>query len=243
MYLDLFYADQVEKTGMPILRFYTWRPYCLSIGHHQKLADVDVQLVKKSGFDLVRRPTGGSAIFHSEELTYAFIVPLDRLSHHEIYHLFHRFLAQALKNCGYPVELSYDVKAGSYLNQSSETFACFNRSAQSEIQYAGKKVVGSAQKLLKSAVLQHGSIMLGSEHERIIDFLRIDERQKQEQRKVLQEKSITLNQILPGALSKPKLIDALLNVFEQVSTGRFYYKYSTADELNQAMQFKDLVAV
>ena len=139
--------------------------------------------------------------------------------------------------------MSNDEKMDSYLNQSSETFACFNRSARSEIQYSGKKVVGSAQKLFKGAILQHGSIMLGREHEQIVDFLKTDDWKKREQMEILQTKSISLNQISKRTVSTLKLIDELITVFEKVSNVRFYYKYPTVDEIKQAMQFKDLVVI
>ena len=61
MCLDLYYAEQVAKTGVPVLRFYSWQPYCLSLGHHQRLTDVNVQRVKDCSYNIVRRPTGGSA--------------------------------------------------------------------------------------------------------------------------------------------------------------------------------------
>ena len=58
MALDLMFSGLVEKTTVPVLRFYGWKPYCLSLGYHQKTDDIDLKKLKKNGYDVVRRPTG-----------------------------------------------------------------------------------------------------------------------------------------------------------------------------------------
>jgi len=101
MCIDLYLAQIVEASQIPILRFYSWVPYCLSLGHNQSSLDVNFDSIKSARIDVVKRPTGGSAILHAEELTYSFIIPKKNISHHSSYTFFHIILAKALKNLGY----------------------------------------------------------------------------------------------------------------------------------------------
>jgi lipoyl(octanoyl) transferase len=244
MALDLMFSDQVEKTSVPILRFYGWKPYCLSLGYHQKSDDIDLDRLKKSGYDIVRRPTGGSAIFHSEELTYSFIIPKNNLSHHSLYEIFHSALGKALNQLGYNVTLSSQGNPDSYLNQGNNTFACFNRAAKSELKYEKKKLVGSAQKLFSSTILQHGSIMIGKKHEEIVSFLKADIEEKNRQKMYLKEHAITLSEIREGKISIFSITDRLLeNLSALLLVNNIFYKYTENDELKLSEAFYDKVIV
>lgn len=64
-----------EGKAPPTLRFYGWEPPCLSIGYSQSMGEVDVDRCRKAGIGLVRRPTGGRAILHADELTYSVVAP------------------------------------------------------------------------------------------------------------------------------------------------------------------------
>ena len=66
-----------EGRSQPTLRFYAWSPPCLSLGRSQPLADVDLAACRAAGVDIVRRPTGGRAILHTDELTYSVALPQD----------------------------------------------------------------------------------------------------------------------------------------------------------------------
>jgi len=244
MALDLLFSSQITETNIPILRFYGWKPYCLSLGYHQKLDDIDLLKLKTDGFDVVRRPTGGSAIFHSEELTYSFIIPKTDYSHHNLYEMFHFALGKALNMLGYDVTLSSDKNPGSYLNQGNDTFACFNRAAKSEVKYQQKKLVGSAQKVFKNAILQHGSIIIGKKHQEIVSFLKVDSAEKENQEAYLQNHAISLSEIKKGKISMfvlaDKLIDSL-SIYEKINN--IFYKYTDINELKLAHSFYDKVAV
>ncbi|MEJ2542893.1 MAG: hypothetical protein P8Y99_02380 [Calditrichaceae bacterium] len=71
MAIDYYFSEQMNKINEPVLRFYGWNPFCLSLGKHQDLNSVNLGKIISDGYDIVRRPTGGSAIFHSDELTYS----------------------------------------------------------------------------------------------------------------------------------------------------------------------------
>jgi len=140
-----------------ILRFYTWEVPTLSLGKHQDTDDVDFEYLKRNGFDIVRRPSGGRAVLHWDELTYSVIVPknheLARLSVLELYNVISKLLVDGLRSLGYPVVWSEGKK-------KPVSHVCFQVPSTYEITLDGVKVVGSAQTRTQDYILQHGSIVL-----------------------------------------------------------------------------------
>ncbi len=166
-------ACALQPTVPPLLRLYAWHPWAISLGIHQSDSIVDTERCRMHGIAVVRRPTGGRAVLHAEEVTYAVIVRLSAgRSHHLIYRLIHERIAAALKRLiGYTVDLAPSHTDFRPLWQRPFAAACFSSSARWEISYAGRKLVGSAQRLLNGVVLQHGSILLGPAHVLIADLL------------------------------------------------------------------------
>ena len=155
----------------PTLRFFAWAPPTVSLGYGQPLAgDVDLAACAALGVGLVRRPTGGSAIYHdgpARELTYSVVataadlgVGADLL---ETYHWIGEGLLAGLRALGAPVEM--------VPLQPSDPAAmpafCFARTGSFELEVDGRKLVGSAQRRQGAAFLQHGAIMLGAEPGRL----------------------------------------------------------------------------
>jgi lipoyl(octanoyl) transferase len=139
------------------LRLYRWSPHCLSFGRHEPaLRRYDRPKIAALGLDTVRRPTGGRAVWHAEELTYALAVPADahgglRQAYEEI----HRMLLAALGMLGVRGEM-----APARRTAGLDAGACFASPAGGEIVIGGRKVVGSAQLREGAGLLQHGSILL-----------------------------------------------------------------------------------
>ncbi len=211
MAIDRYLVDWAVEQQMPVLRFYGWQPFCLSLGRHQHAGDVDITVLTREGYELVRRPTGGSAIFHSEELTYSFILPRQaQMDHHGLYEWLHAHLTTALREEGYAVALSNRPVNENYLKGGADAFACFNRKAKSEIHHQGRKVVGSAQKIYRQAILQHGSVMINETHRSIPFFLKLSDEQKREQQRLLMENSVALTTIRTGEVRPEAIGDALL---------------------------------
>ena len=239
MALDYSLARSASQNDPPVLRFYGWQPYCLSLGYHQDQTLVDFEQVQAKGYDVVRRPTGGSAIFHSEELTYALILPRADINHHDIYRFFHLLLARALNTLGYDVELNYEDDDENYLKQGRKRFACFNRPAFAEIKFKGKKVVGSAQKLYQNALLQHGSVLIGPKQNEIVQFLKLDHEAKEKYKKNLRESSVALREIHKKNISPNQIADALLSQFKTSLPLNIYYEDLTDFDLGHAQKFVD----
>jgi len=85
MSFDLYLAEMAAD-GRCFLRFYRWNPYCISLGATQKIEEINQELAKKDNIDIARRPTGGRAILHAEEVTYSIVLPANSgISAKELY--------------------------------------------------------------------------------------------------------------------------------------------------------------
>ncbi|MEX2143545.1 MAG: biotin/lipoate A/B protein ligase family protein [Anaerolineales bacterium] len=167
----------VEGTSPPTLRFYDWDPACLSLGFAQRFDDVDEEARAARGWDVVRRPTGGRAILHTDELTYSVIGPNNepRLVGGvlESYKRLSDALMQALKLLGLPVEqqpMHVGIAEGNGAGEEDNP-VCFEVPSDYEITMHGKKIIGSAQARRKGGVLQHGSLPLVGDIARITEIL------------------------------------------------------------------------
>ncbi len=155
----------------PTLRFYAWTPPCLSLGVAQRCAEADTRRLAERGWDLVRRPTGGKAILHTDELTYSVALPrahpLAAGSVVDSYRRLSRGLMAGLQALG--LYVNADRLTGPTAGMTGPV--CFERPSHYEITVGGRKLVGSAQVRKRGGVLQHGTLPLGGDLRRICDGL------------------------------------------------------------------------
>lgn len=165
MALDDALLHDAAASGRAFLRLYRWSPPCLSFGRHEPARTrYDRAAIERRGWDLVRRPTGGRAVWHDDEVTYAVAAPIAAFgSLPASYRAIHERLAAALRALGVPAELA--PRNGRPLGLSAG--ACFAAPVGGEVTVHGRKIVGSAQVRMESAFLQHGSILLGGTQEGI----------------------------------------------------------------------------
>jgi len=156
---------------LPTLRLYAWEPACLSLGHAQPFADVDMDRLQTYGWEVVRRMTGGRAILHTDELTYSVTGPADepRLAG-SILESYNR-LAGALLAAVQDLRLPVEMKEGKADSSGQTNPVCFEVPSTYEITVDGKKLIGSAQARRKDGVLQHGSLPLTGDLTRICQAL------------------------------------------------------------------------
>jgi lipoate-protein ligase A len=173
MAVDESILEHIQRgESQPTLRLYSWNPPCLSLGHAQSFADVDMERVKANGWEVVRRMTGGRAILHTDELTYSVTgsteEPVLAGGILESYNRLAQALMYAVRELGLPVEMKEhaDQPATKSLNP-----VCFEVPATYEITVNGKKLIGSAQARKKEGVLQHGSLPLTGDLTRICQAL------------------------------------------------------------------------
>lgn len=142
-------------TDEAVVRLYGWSRPTVSFGKNEPAAPV-----AGGEPDYVRRPTGGRAVLHDDELTYCVAAPLDAFGGlREAYAGINEALAGALRSLGAGV----DVAEGDQTPRSLDAGACFRTPARGELVRGGRKLVGSAQARLEGALLQHGSILLGGD--------------------------------------------------------------------------------
>jgi lipoate-protein ligase A len=234
MAIDFYLATLGQPTSEPIIRFYGWNPYCISIGCHQYSNLVKLEKLRSDGYDLVKRPTGGRAIFHAEELTYSIIIPRSMIHHRDLYSFIHHTFSSALNSLGFPVVLKTDIDRFPTLSQRPDDFPCFTKSAQTEVQFQGKKVIGSAQKLYKQAILQHGSLLIGNFHQKLPHYLDISESDKSILDAELNLKTTCLNQIKNNKISPEKIMTTIVNELELAYNISVYSLDITDAELHNA---------
>jgi len=175
---DIALAEQLIQSSSErlLIRFYMWEPWCISLGANQSEDDIDQERACTDGIELVRRPTGGRAILHARELTYALALRLqDGLSHAHVYRFWHEWLCRALSRILGTTELVYARSQPDFplLFQRAPTrWLCFASSARYELHWRGRKLLGSAQRLYGDVLLQHGSLLVGQGHERLPYYLR-----------------------------------------------------------------------
>ncbi len=227
-----------STSSEPILRVYRWQPFTISIGHNQNINEINLNKCKNEGVGIVRRPTGGRAIFHAHEVTYCVIIPKDSILYqkntHEIYSHISSALVDGLHNLGMPVKLDRQENTDPDFSKHNQRFACFATTARYEIHYKTKKLVGSAQRRYENAVLQHGSIILGIGHLQLFNYLSDKGNGKlQKSQQQLQEKTVCIDTILKRNVSYEEVVQNLKTGFEKYFGIHFLCNPLTSEELSK----------
>ncbi|MFZ5875549.1 MAG: lipoate--protein ligase family protein [Nitrospirota bacterium] len=165
MAVDEALADACRRGHIgPTLRVYGWDRPSISLGYFQRPeAVVDLERCRAAGVPVVKRTTGGRAVYHHREVTYSLVAPTPHPKFPSTirgaYEVVARALASGLTDFGLRVDLH--PRDPERLRRGTKTPLCFDSTSRSELTLHGKKVVGSAQRRWPTAFLQHGSILLG----------------------------------------------------------------------------------
>ncbi len=250
--LDLHLAGNTP----PTLRFYGWTPPAVSFGYGQRVSAATIERIKKAGYDVVRRPTGGRAVLHEGELTYCFIAssrvdpgdlldsngqnsgqasdetmagspaesPFEPILDKSVARAYRQIcdaLARGLAALGAEASLGKG-EGGSYKNYDD----CFQATTQADLQYQGKKIVGSAQLRRRHGVLQHGSIMLNQPQDQMAELLGLESNQAEENG---QQRHFNLRDILADEVDRTAIEEAIGMGFTRAFDCRFAV-YDIKDE-------------
>lgn len=212
---DLQLLQQMRPADVPVLRLYTWVPPAISIGHGQRYEWIDLEACRRDGIDVVQRPTGGRAILHAAELTYAIAAPLTHpLFGHDLrstHCILAECLAAGLRDLGVATTLSRPER-DAYGEKSRQP--CFVSTGRAELLAQGRKLVGSAQRRTANAFLQHGSLLLGTEHAELAGYLRLGtDTDRDAARTALLRSTITLEELLGQRPDFDSVASALVRGF------------------------------
>lgn len=231
--------SQSQPGSLPVLRLYAWQPACLSLGYAQPYQDADLENLEANGWHIVRRPTGGRAILHTDELTYSVIAPEDepRLAGGvlESYQRLAAALLLALEKLGIAAQSKENAtpiqpQPPHSQNETRINPVCFEAPSNYEIIAGGKKLIGSAQARKKEGVLQHGSLPLHGDLARIVQALRFaSESERQQAAQRLLQRATTVEFLVQRQVSWQEAAQAFCDGFSSA--------------LNIQLQASDLSAV
>jgi lipoyl(octanoyl) transferase len=160
----------------PTIRFYQWSPPAISFGYSQIVEnEVDLDMLRGAGIDVVRRITGGRAVLHADEVTYSVICaesdPMAAGGITATYTRISEGLVEGIRSLGVDAVLARTSDPTVPLRDRQATVPCFGSTTRAEITVGGRKLVGSAQHRMRGLMIQHGSILVGPEHLRLTEFL------------------------------------------------------------------------
>lgn len=208
----------------PTLRFYTWDPPAVSLGYAQDPeAEIDPDACRRLGVAWVRRPSGGRAVLHGRDLTYSVAAPAAVLPGGvlDVYRRLAAGLAAGLRDLGVPAEpvaraAPAEGPRRRGVRRRGDPSPCFVSPSWWEIAAGGRKLVGSAQARRRGAVLQHGSIPLEDDSERLAAVLRLEgEAARRRVREALRRTSVSLAEIVGAVPEVERLVEALAAGFSR----------------------------
>jgi len=228
--------SSIQKKVLPTLRLFAWHPYTLSLGHAQPVSNINLMRLNSKGWGLVRRPTGGKAILHADEMTYSVCAPNDNLLVRgnviESYRRLSQGLLQGLAILG----IAADSKPKNE-NERGLTAnpVCFQYPSDYEITFNNKKLIGSAQARKKNGVLQHGSIPLFGDISRITQVLNYkNEREELLSRDLLITRATTIFEILKRKINWFEMAEAITLGFSKALNIQFIEDRLTRQELERS---------
>jgi lipoate-protein ligase A len=235
MAVDEALLGSVSKNlSLPCLRLYTWEPPCLSIGYAQPATDIDKERLSRFGWEWVRRPTGGRAILHTDELTYSVIAPATeprvKGSVLESYQRLSQALLAALNALNIPAMANPHTPSSQL-----KAPVCFEVPSNYEIVVHGKKLLGSAQARRLQGVLQHGTFPLWGDLTRITQVLIYsDDQQRKDAADRLLQHATTAQEVLGYKLDLPKVMQAFVDGFQSALNITFVQSDLTQQEKSEA---------
>ncbi len=242
MDLDMRLVNRCKDEDTAFLRFYRWKPFAISLGYNQnRLAaeiNIDSTKCKAEGIDIITRPTGGRAVLHSEELTYSVIFR----SHKQIRELYKDIslaILNGLKTLDPKLSLLSFTKETPDLLKLIRTGMynlCFNSAVKYEINHKGKKLVGSAQRKFGEIVLQHGSILIGTHHKNIINYLNITGEERVKMMQEIDNKTECINNITGRKVDYTDVSEAVFNGFRDTFDLNFYSINRVAEFIEPRMK-------
>lgn len=202
----------------PTFRLYGWKPSAVSIGYFQSLEEeVDLDVCRDSGVDVVRRITGGGAVFHDEEVTYSAVVP------------------EKWESIPDSIPGSYEYICGGILVGLKKIGLDANFQGLNDIAISGKKISGNAQTRRKGVILQHGTVLISVDPERMFSLLKVpSEKTRKKMIENAKERVTSINGLLEEPASFNDIVSVLRDGFEESLGIEFEMLGLSGSELSEA---------
>ncbi|MBI5178390.1 MAG: hypothetical protein HZA04_03935 [Nitrospinae bacterium] len=204
---ETLFTEALSSPYAATLRLYSWSPHAISLGRRQKLDAVNVDACRKMGIDVVKRPGGGAAVYHNEEITYCFVCRLDKIPLPGV-GAWRNIFSTFLETLGVAPDGASPRTIGSLSGN-----ACFACAAEDEPTIGGKKFAGSARRKSKTVFMQHGSILLKRQPDFLGELVKNAE----------PDASIGLTDILPGITA-----EKVSSVFAGMVASQFHLRFDPA---------------
>ena len=247
MAIDEAIFREVQRSGgPPTIRLYGWLSPAVSIGYFQHIdREIDLEMCRKSGVTVVRRPTGGKAVYHDDDLTYAVIAgentPLFPPTILETYRVISQCLVQGLHKLGLEAVLAEEGRApgkepmmesgpGMGTGRGALDASCFSMPSLHELLVTGRKICGSAQMRSRGAFLQQGSLLMSFDPEMTCDVMLPHREPRARQVQALREKVTSLYEHLPRSVKRDDVCESLIEAFQTGWEVSFAEGFLTAEE-------------
>ncbi len=236
MAIDAYLADNlIESSFGMVLRFYQWNPPAVSLGCNQSTEIIDFDACKDRGWDVVFRPTGGRALLHYGDLSYSVIITAieDQIKElKSFYNATSIAIGVALENLGYkPEAITQSDVSNELVKREFRKDICMTSRVRGEIMIDGIKLVGAAQRIYKSSILQHGSIGIKEDPGELASVMNLSVDQKTELSEVIAQQSCSLKSVSNLEYTLSEITDALIRSFESGFNVEFVSKGLAPDEL------------
>jgi lipoyl(octanoyl) transferase len=213
---EAIFRETIRNKKLPTIRFYGWQPAAVSIGYFQDVQkEVNIEKCHDGGVDIVRRLSGGKAVFHCSEVTYSVIAcndeqsfPADILG---TYKIISKCIVRGLMYLGIEAVMA---EAGRVLPDADFKSCCFSTPSQNELLVAARKICGSAQMRNKGGFLQHGSLLMDIDPTKMASFLLPMRTTVQIQK--LKDSVTTINEEIVNPVNEEKICSILKRGFTEV---------------------------
>jgi len=214
MAIDAALLDEVVSSSRPrtIVRFYGWSRPTISLGRNQKIEKaVDAGYCAANGIGIVHRPTGGRAVLHDDELTYA-VVSNDSSYFGDTIYGNYKAVSEALcrgyTQLGVPAVLAPDTKKPGPVDANGD-LPCFISPSRYELMVHGRKIVGSAQRRVRNTFLQHGSMPISCDCEILARATGLSDAS------ILRDEMAGFTEFLPEKPPREELTGAFIRAFQE----------------------------
>ncbi|HHE46415.1 MAG TPA: lipoate--protein ligase family protein [Bacteroidetes bacterium] len=217
MAADSKLAEQLPQSDYgAAVRFYRWERPSVSIGCHQLQDAVDLKACRKLGWDVVYRPTGGRALLHDNDLSYAVVIPSESDSYALFRRLYERIgeaIAEALRMINFDAAVIKPTISYVRSERRMRAGLCLDSRVRGEVTVSGKKVAAAAQHIFRDTLLQHGSIMMEGDPAAIARVSNLTDSERMVLTDRLHARAGTLNEMNGGTVDVEALVELLQTNF------------------------------